>query len=158
MIGIRSASPSELDTVLQLRYETMRKVCGFSADHPFSEEFYSETERYFRHGDHATVLAWDGETAIGCASICYISLMPTYSHPTGIRAHLMNVYVRESYRRQGIARCMLEQLITDAKRRGATELSLDTTAAGRPLYASLGFAATKEGMVKQLPRESVTQK
>ncbi len=150
MIEIRKALPSDLDTVLQMRYETMRNVCGFSPEYEFSEEFYTETEHYFRHGDQVTVLAWDGETAVGCASICYISVMPTFSHPGGKRAHLMNVYVRGSHRRQGIARNMLEYLIEDARKRNASQITLDTTPAGRPLYASLGFEASGEGMVKNL--------
>lgn len=152
MIRIERALPSELETVLQMRYETMRNVCGFSPEYDFSEEFYTETERYFREGDQVTLLAWDGETAVGCASICYISVMPTFSHPNGIRAHLMNVYVRSSHRRQGIARNMLEYLIEDACKRNATQITLDTTFAGRPLYASLGFEASGEGMVKNLLR------
>jgi len=59
----------------------------------------------------------------------------------------MNVYTRNEYRRQGIARQMCEMLIEDAWARGATEISLDATTMGRPLYESLGFTATSEGMV-----------
>ncbi|MBE6851125.1 MAG: GNAT family N-acetyltransferase [Ruminococcus sp.] len=150
MIRIRRAVPSDLETVLQMRYETMRTVCGFTQEHEFSEVFYTESERYFRQGDQVTVLAWDGETAIGCASICYISVMPTFSHPSGKRAHIMNVYVRDSHRRQGIARSMLEQLIMDARQRCATQITLDATPVGRPLYESLGFEVSEEGMVINL--------
>jgi ribosomal protein S18 acetylase RimI-like enzyme len=77
----------------------------------------------------------------------YIRIMPTFSHPTGKRAHLMNVYTRNEYRRQGIARQMVEMLIRDALERGATEISLDATTMGRPLYESLGFVDSKECMV-----------
>lgn len=150
MIRIAKALPSDLETVLQMRYETMRNVCGISEDFEFTEEFYIESERYFQKGDHMTVLAWDGETAVGCASICYISVMPTFSHPGGKRAHLMNVYVRSSHRRQGIARNMLEHLIADAHKRNTTQITLDATDDGRALYESLGFKASGECMVKNL--------
>ena len=73
--------------------------------------------------------------------------MPTFDHPTGKRAHLMNVYTRNEYRRQGIARKMVELLIEKTWENGATEISLDATALGRPLYKSLGFIDSSECMV-----------
>lgn len=36
-------------------------------------------------------------------TLCYVDMMPTFSHPTGKRAHLMNVYTNRLYRRQGVA-------------------------------------------------------
>ena len=76
----------------------------------------------------------------------YMWIMPTFSHPTGKRAHLMNVYTNKDYRRQGIARKMVNMLIEDATGKGATEISLDATEFGRPLYESLGFKDSCECM------------
>lgn len=42
---------------------------------------------------------------------------------------------------------MCEMLIEDAWDRGATEISLDSTVTGRPLYSSLGFKDSNECMV-----------
>ena len=89
----------------------------------------------------------DGDRVIGCATMCYIYIMPTFSHPTGKRAHLMNVYTMKEWQRQGIARQMVSMLIDEAWKRGATEISLDATEEGRPLYKNLGFTDSTEGMV-----------
>ena len=62
----------------------------------------------------------------------------------------MNVYTRASYRRQGAASQMMEALIKEAKRNGVTELYLDATEYGRPLYEKCGFAKTQDGMVLNL--------
>ena len=59
----------------------------------------------------------------------------------------MNVYTRGEYRRQGIARKMVEMLIEKTWEKGATEISLDATAMGRPLYESMGFTDSTECMV-----------
>jgi ribosomal protein S18 acetylase RimI-like enzyme len=73
--------------------------------------------------------------------------MPTFSHPTGKRAHLMNVYTMEEWQRRGIARKMVTMLIEDAWSRGVTEITLDATEEGRPLYNKLGFTDSRECMV-----------
>jgi ribosomal protein S18 acetylase RimI-like enzyme len=89
----------------------------------------------------------DGERVIACATICYIYMMQTFSHATGKRAHLMNVYTMKEWQRQGIAKKMVSMLIDEAWARGVTEISLDATEAGRHLYKKLGFVDSKEGMV-----------
>ena len=84
---------------------------------------------------------------LGCASMCYVELMPTFSHPAGKRAHLMNVWTDPSRRREGIAARMVSMLIEEAWKRGVTEISLDATEAGKPLYRKLGFHGSEEHMV-----------
>ena len=42
---------------------------------------------------------------------------------------------------------MAAALIEEARRRGVTEISLDATASGRPLYRKLGFRDSAECMV-----------
>ena len=138
-----------LETVMELRLEMLRVVNGLDENAVFDKDFVNISEQYFKSGHQTTVLALDNE-AVGCASICYISLMPTFHHPTGKRAHIMNVYTRESHRRQGIAQKMVQMLIDDARAHGATEISLDATEAGRPLYEKCGFVKTQEGMVLNL--------
>ena len=76
-----------------------------------------------------------------------ITLMPTFSHPTGKRAHLMNVYTAKDYRRQGIGMKMVSMLIDEAWNKGVTEISLDATEDGRALYAKCGFTYSNECMV-----------
>lgn len=150
MYKIRKATPEDIGIVLEMRYTTLRDVCGLKEDYSFDEPFKSITEAYFAKEDQTTVLAFDGEEPIGCATICYQFLMPTYDHPTGKRAHVMNVYVDKNYRRQGIARKMMEMLIAEASEMGVTEISLDATEKGRLLYEAMGFKASKECMVINL--------
>ena len=87
---------------------------------------------------------------IGCATICYMEVMPTFTHPTGKRAHIMNVYTRSEYRRQGIGLHMMEMLIKEAKEKGITEISLDATEMGRALYKKCNFVEAGECMVLSL--------
>lgn len=144
---IRIATAQDMDLMMSSRLEMLKVVNDLPQDYEYDEAFVDASREYFEKGDQTTVLAIEDGEVIGCASMSYMWIMPTFSHPTGKRAHLMNVYTRDEYRRRGIARQMCEMLIEDAWNKGATEISLDATTMGRPLYESLGFTATTEGMV-----------
>ena len=146
-ITYRVATADDLEELVQSRLEMLRVVNHLGQDFIFSSEFIDSSREYFLHGDQMTVLAMLEEKVVGCASICFMDLMPTFSHPAGKRAHLMNVYTDAAYRRHGIARRMTAMLIEAAWERGATEISLDATDAGRPLYRKCGFRDSDECMV-----------
>ena len=147
MIEYRIAAKEDIDLLMSSRLEMLRIVNDLPDSYEYTDEIISESRDYFLNGDQTTVLALDGGQVVGCASMSYMRIMPTFSHPTGKRAHLMNVYTRSEYRRQGIARKMVLMLIDETWKRGATEISLDATVMGRPLYESLGFVNSTECMV-----------
>ncbi|MCR4670696.1 MAG: GNAT family N-acetyltransferase [Saccharofermentans sp.] len=147
MTEIRIAAAEDIDMLMEIRLEMLKAVNGLDEGYVFSDEIKDLSRKYFLEGDQTTVLAFvDGELA-GCASASYIRIMPTFSHPTGKRAHIMNVYTKERFRRQGIAYDMMTKLIEEAWEKGATEISLDATSSGRPLYEKLGFSPSDEYMV-----------
>ena len=146
----RKTTKADMKILMKLRLEMLREVNGLSGEYAYDEKFISESRRYFESGEQTTVIASDGETLVGCASLSYTWIMPTFSHPTGNRAHLMNVYTRADYRKRGISKKMVEILIDEAKVNGVTEISLDATEMGRPLYESLGFKASDSCMVMDL--------
>lgn len=149
MINIVIATDADIDMVMSSRIEMLKVVNNLSEDIEFESDFIDRTREYFSSSDQTTVLAVDN-AVIGCATICYIKVMPTFDHPTGKRAHIMNVYTRKKYRREGIAYQMMKLLIEEARQKGVTEIILDTTDFGRPLYSKCGFVKTEEGMVLNL--------
>ena len=148
----RIAAKDDIDILMTARLETIRKVNGLPDDYQFSNELIERSKHYFLEGNQTTVFAVQDGIAVGCASISYIEVMPTLSHPTGKRAHLMNVYTKADYRRKGIARKLVGMLIDEAKEKGITEISLDATDLGRALYESLGFRKSDECMVMNLSK------
>ena len=145
MITVVKAGQEQLSEILSIRREMLAQVHNVP-ESGISDEIMRISEEYFSSDRHTTVLAYcDGRLA-GCASICWIDVMPTYSHPTGKRAHIMNVFTRREYRRMGAARKMLEALLSEARERGVTHVSLDATECGRPLYEALGFHSSEESM------------
>lgn len=57
---------------------------------------------------------------------------------------LVNVYTEPQWRQRGVARALVVTLMRWAEEEGADQMVLHASDAGRPLYASLGFAATNE--------------
>lgn len=151
MVDIRIASKDDIDRMMNIRLEMLKVVNDLPEDYEYSDEMINESREYFLTGDQMTVLALDGEETVGCASMSFIRVMPTFDHPTGRRAHLMNVYTRDEYRRQGIARKMVKLLIDESWSEGVTEISLDATVSGRPLYESMGFTDSTECMILTRP-------
>lgn len=151
---IKKATKDNLEAMIQSRYETMKKVSNLNDDYEFCDDFKNYTKEYFLKGNQTTVLAIDDTNmkVVGNASICYIDLLPTFSHPNGKRSHLMNVYVQKNFRHQKIASKMVSFLIEEAKAKGVTEISLDATDDGRHLYETLGFIKNEAGMILHLKK------
>ena len=143
----RVTDANDIDMLMDVRLSMLRIVNDLPADYIFDDELVVSSRRYFLEGDQTTVVAVDDGRCVACASMSYIEIMPTFSHLSGKRAHLMNVYTEKHYRRRGIARQLVNMLIEDARVHGATEISLDATESGRPLYESMGFKASEECMV-----------
>ena len=146
MIEYRITTDDDIELLMESRLTMLKEVNNLPDDYEYPQEFIDCSRDYFLNGDQTTVLALDGGRIAGCASISYITIMPTFSHPTGKRAHLLNVYSNPNYRGQGIAKKMVTMLIEEAWNRGATEISLDATKMGRPLYEKLGFHNSTEVM------------
>ena len=149
---IIKATKNDIETLMKIRMKMLKEVNSLSDDYVFDKSFIENCRKNFEcTGETQTdILCIENGEPVACASLCYLSMMPTFSHPTGKRAHLMNVYVKKDFRRKGLAKKMLELLIEEAKSRKVTEISLDATEKGRPLYESMGFCCNASAMTMNL--------
>lgn len=149
---IIKATKNDIETLMKIRMEMLKEVNSLSDDYVFDKSLIGNCRKNFEcTGETQTdILCIENGEPVACANLCYFSMMPTFSHPTGKRAHLMNVYVKKDFRRKGLAKKMLELLIEEAKSRKVTEISLDATEKGRPLYESMGFCSNDSAMTMKL--------
>ncbi len=75
----------------------------------------------------------------GAGGVSFYQVMPTYHNHSGKKAYIMNMYTAPEYRRQGIALHTLDLLVKDAKKQGVSQIALEATDMGRPLYEKYGF-------------------
>lgn len=137
MIELRKIK--DLPTLMKWRQEVLSHVFG---EEP-SPGLLEENRRYYRQhipdDTHFAIKAeWNGEDA-GCGAICLTDELPSPDNPTGKCAYLMNIYVREGFRKHGIAHEIVRRLVEEARLRDCGKIYLETTADGRPVYESLGF-------------------
>lgn len=74
--------------------------------------------------------------------------------PSPLRAYLLNVYVYPEFRRQGVARRLMQGMVDWCRAQGFATVWLHASDEGRPLYESMGFVATSEMKLTFEPHSS----
>ena len=154
-LNYRKATIEDIDLLTKIRIEVLRAANGLSDDTDMTEVEHQSYEYYrkaLHDNTHTAYLVFDGDRFAGAGGISYYQVMPTFHNPGGNKAYIMNMYTRPEYRRQGIARRMLDILISDAKSRGIRFITLEATQMGKPLYEKAGFVPLKNEMI--LPESS----
>ncbi len=130
---------TDLKSLMEWRAEVIGEVFGLEA----SACLLDANREYFRRhiaGDShlAYVASVDGQDA-GCGAVCLTEELPSPDNPTGRCGYLMNIYVREPFRKKGVAHHIVRRLIDEAKKKECGKIYLETTGDGYPVYGSLGL-------------------
>ncbi|MFN0094318.1 MAG: N-acetyltransferase family protein [Dehalococcoidia bacterium] len=78
------------------------------------------------------------------ASVWRKPRLPTAQAADASVAFVFNVYCERHHRRHGYARRLMDHIVAWAPSAGFDVVELHASDEGRPLYASMGFAATNE--------------
>ena len=150
----KRATAEDLPLLCETRLMVLRAANLLSED-PSLPHVEAATRAYYAErlasGMHTALLVLDGERVVGAGDVSYYAVMPTVHNPDGRKAYVMNMYTSPEYRRQGVARETLRRLVEDCHRRGVRHITLEATAAGRPLYERFGFVPMGDEMI--LPEE-----
>ncbi len=148
-LNYKKATIADLEILTETRIEVLRAANKLSDDVDM-REVKKQTLEYYKNAlkddSHSAYLVFDGETFVGAGAVSYFQVMPTFHNPTGKKAYIMNMYTKPSYRRQGIAFKILDLLVTEAKVKGITVISLEATQMGKPLYTKYGFVKMNDEM------------
>jgi GNAT superfamily N-acetyltransferase len=95
-----------------------------------------------------TYRSWVAEivkgTVIAGGGVVILPWLPSPVDARPRRAIILNVYTEPAYRRQGIARALMQTAIVWCRAEGFQSVALHASEQGRPLYESLGFVPTNE--------------
>ena len=148
-LNYKKATIADLEILTETRIEVLRAANKLSDDVDM-REVKKQTLEYYKNAlkedSHSAYLVFDADTFVGAGAVSYFQVMPTFHNPTGKKAYIMNMYTKPSHRRQGIAFKILDLLVTEAKVRGITAISLEATQMGKPLYTKYGFVKMNDEM------------
>jgi GNAT superfamily N-acetyltransferase len=150
-LHIREATPADIPEILRQRramYEDMdyKDAAGLSAMVSVTTSYLAKA---MAEGSFRSWLA-SVETRIVAGGAIIISPWP--AHPYDLecrRATILNVYTDRDYRRRGVARRILQTMITWCRHAGFARVDLHASPDGRHLYESLGFEPSNEMRLKR---------
>lgn len=146
MFTIRPLTIADLDLVCRHREEMFRDSRG---DIPqlaqMREPFRDWLEPRLADGRYFGWAAEQDGVAVGGLGMMVIDWPPHPLHPLDCRrGYILNIYVDDDYRGQGIATALMKTADGEARARGIAFAILHPTQAGRPLYERLGWQDTAE--------------
>ena len=145
----KKATIADIDELVRTRIIVLRTANKLSNDVDMSlveKESYEYYKSALETGEHIAYLVYDNENLIGAGGVSFYQVMPTYRNPTGKKAYIMNMYTASEYRRQGIAFHTLDLLVKDIRKQGISQITLEATEMGRPLYEKYGFVKMENEM------------
>jgi GNAT superfamily N-acetyltransferase len=85
-----------------------------------------------------------GGRVVAGGGVATVGYQPSPLETLPRRAFVLNMYTEPAFRRQGLARQVLETIVTWCRQQGFAAVSLHASDAGRALYSALGFEPTNE--------------
>ena len=145
----KRATMEDIDELVRTRIIVLRAANKLPDDEDMfvvEKESYAYYRRALETGEHIAYLVYDNGAFVGAGGVSFYQVMPTYHNPTGKKAYIMNMYTAPAYRRQGIAFRTLDLLVKDIRKQGVSQITLEATEMGRPLYEKYGFVKMEDEM------------
>jgi GNAT superfamily N-acetyltransferase len=145
-IVMRPIRPAELGLAAEMRERMTREIQGSDAkalDPQMRDRFVEFYRTRLASGTSATFVA--ERTGALCALASVYKLVNHRSEIFGQpSAYVSNVYVDPELRRRGVGTALTQMCIDWARANGCVVVRLRSSAMGRHVYASMGFAPSDE--------------
>lgn len=140
-MDFRLAGLDDLDHVINMRMQYLREINQKLSDKEKGALLNHLPGYYQKHmnNDFFAYLAMDGDTPASTVFLLVIERPATLHFITGKTAILLNVYTCPEYRKRGLASVLLDMAVADAKKMNVSNIELQATDMGVPLYEKLGF-------------------
>ena len=137
-VEYRKLPEADLDIFMEMRILQLQEE---GAEPTFDLKPHLQ-DYYIRHLSDCTFVSWlavDGDKIIGTSGMSFVEKPPYYSCPSGKIGLLSSMYVVKEYRRKGIAKCLLDKVVKEAKNYGCAVIHITASDMGVLLYTDYGF-------------------
>lgn len=144
-ISYRIATVDDVDTLARLRWamETERHP-EIAVDHTqFLAASRASIQGEIARGAHIAFIAESGGEVVACAILIWWTMLPSLVDFHRKRGYVSSVYTAPDYRRRGVARRLMTDLMARAREMGMNRVILWASEMGRPLYLDLGFVSSR---------------
>ncbi len=145
-IRIREAATDDIPHIMQHRRDMFWEMGNH--DEEAHREMLVHTEAFLRSsiplGTYRGWLAEARERVIAGVGIAILPWPGSPDDPAPRRGWIINVYTDPEFRRQGLARRLMNALVDWCRESGFANVSLHASVFGRPLYEDMGFRQTNE--------------
>ena len=138
MIEYRELTIQEIETFARMRISQLREE-GATGDEDLLPALLDYYRRHLPDGSFTAFLALDRERIVGTGAVSIVEKPAWFGCPTGRIGLISSMWTDGAYRRQGIARRLMDLVKAEAKTRGCGALWVTASDAGVPFYGGCGF-------------------
>ncbi|MGN1183181.1 MAG: GNAT family N-acetyltransferase [Faecalibacillus sp.] len=139
----------ELNVFIEMRIQQLKEE-GAKEDIDLKPALYDYYDKHMKDGSFVSWIALVDDKIVGTSGISFVEKPPYYGCPNGKIGLLSSMYTCEEYRRQGIAKKLLSQVIQEAKDHGCGVIQITASDMGMKLYQDFGFDKNDRFMQYQL--------
>ena len=137
-IKFRRLTENELETFIEMRINQLREE-GAKEDFDLKPALKDYYNRHISDGTFISWLATENDVIIGTSGISIVEKPPYFGCPSGKVGLLSSMYTNPDYRRMGIAKELLNRIVSEARQQGCGTIQITASDMGVKLYTAYGF-------------------
>lgn len=125
----------------QLRMELLKELEEINEETDTSKLEYA-TKQYYLFHINKDLFSWGilhENKLVAIGSLCLFERIPYEENLSGLEGYILNVYTSPMFRKQGIAKNILDEIIKYSLQINIRRLWLNSSENGKKLYDELGF-------------------
>ena len=139
MIEYKHLSEDKIEIFARMRVRQLIEE-GVTEDADLLPALLDYYGRHLPDGSFVAYLAMDGEKIVGTGAVSVVEKPAWFGCPTGRIGLISSMWTDSGYRRQGIARRLLNLVVDAAREKGCGTVWVTASNMGVPFYGSFGFA------------------